>query len=49
MKTRNFKRKKTEKKIVVQDDLKFLAGLQKSNSRHLNLKLLLNNHYTNKK
>lgn len=41
--------KKEEKKLVVQDDLKFLSGLQKSNARHLNLKQLLNNYYATKK
>ncbi len=38
-----------EEKIVVQNDLKLLAGLQKSNARHLDLKQLLNNYYSNKK
>ena len=40
--------KNDEKKLVVQEELKFLAGLQKSNSRHLNLKQVLNNYYTKK-
>lgn len=38
-----------EKKLIVQDDLKFLARLQKSNARHMNLKQLLNNYYITKK
>ncbi len=41
--------KSEEKKLIVQDDLKFLARLQKTNDRHINFKLLLNNYYTTKK
>lgn len=49
MKTSSLKKKKGDNKIIVQDDIRLLKELSKSNNRHLNLKLLLNNYYTTKK
>ncbi len=49
MKTSSIKKKKIDNKIIVQDDIRLLRELSKTNNRHLNLKLLLNNYYTTKK
>jgi hypothetical protein len=40
---------KNEEKIVVQDDIKFLARIQVTNARHINFKQLISAHFTNQK